>query len=173
MHDLPLKCKNIICGIKCKCSSEAEAPASCHKIPLIHLCSIVQYACILYFVYTNSVDHIFHCYIPAAFFCWCGVEITKWAVIISLISFTLNCITTMRSRTWLLHFDRGISSVLVQIPLMRKLTQFSSVSSSEAGSTSHTLIYSQVKTESVKRDRNWRNCWEFTSGVHVWFDYRF
>lgn len=159
----------ILCGIKCKCSSEAEAPA----IPLIHLCSIVQYACILYFVYTNSVDHIFHCYIPAAFFCWCGVEITKWAVIISLISFTLNCITTMRSRTWLLHFDRGISSVLVQIPLMRKLTQFSSVSSSEAGSTSHTLIYSQVKTESVKRDRNWRNCWEFTSGVHVWFDYRF
>lgn len=163
----------ILCGIKCKCSSEAEAPASCYKIPLIHLCSIVQYACILYFVYTNSVDHIFHCYIPAAFFCWCGVEITKWAVIISLISFTLNCITTMRSRTWLLHFDRGISSVLVQIPLMRKLTQFSSVSSSEAGSTSHTLIYSQVKTESVKRDRNWRNCWEFTSGVHVWFDYRF
>lgn len=163
----------ILCGIKCKCSSEAEAPASCHKIPLIHFCSIVQYACILYFVYTNSVDHIFHCYIPAAFFCWCGVEITKWAVIISLISFTLNCITTMRSRTWLLHFDRGISSVLVQIPLMRKLTQFSSVSSSEAGSTSHTLIYSQVKTESVKRDRNWRNCWEFTSGVHVWFDYRF
>lgn len=163
----------ILCGIKCKCSSEAEAPASCHKIPLIHLCSIVQYACILYFVYTNSVDHIFHCYIPAAFFCWCGVEITKWAMIISLISFTLNCITTMRSRTWLLHFDRGISSVLVQIPLMRKLTQFSPVSSSEAGSTSHTLIYSQVKTESVKRDRNWRNCWEFTSGVHLWFDYRF
>lgn len=114
----------ILCGIKCKCSSEAEAPASCHKIPLIHLCSIVQYACILYFVYTNSVDHIFHCYIPAAFFCWCGVEITKWAVIISLISFTLNCITTMRSRIWLLHFDRGISSVLVQIPLMRKLTHF-------------------------------------------------